>query len=155
MNKKFMERAIELSIQNVKENHGGPFAAVVVKDGKIVAEGVNRVTATNDPTAHAEVVAIREACRALGAYDLAGCDIYTSCEPCPMCVGAIYWARPARVYYANTATDAAEAGFDDAYIYQELQRPAHERDIKMEQVMRGEALEAFRHWNAHPQKKEY
>jgi guanine deaminase len=155
MNKKFMERAVELSIQNVKENHGGPFAAVVVKDGKIVAEGVNTVTATNDPTAHAEVVAIREACRALGAYELSGCDIYTSCEPCPMCVGAIYWARPARVYYANTAADAAEAGFNDAYIYRELQRPLHEREIKMEQVMREEALEAFRHWIAQPQKKEH
>ncbi len=155
MNKKFMERAIELSIENVKKNHGGPFAAVVVKDGKIVAEGVNRVTATNDPTAHAEVVAIREACRALGAYELADCDIYTSCEPCPMCVGAIYWARPARVYYANTAADAAEAGFDDAYIYQELARPHHERKIPMKQVMREEALEAFRHWNEHPQKKHY
>src|ERR1700728_4672046 len=119
----FMARAIQLSIENVRTGRGGPFGAVVVKDGKIIAEAANNVTGTNDPTAHAEILAIREACRNLGAFELTGCEIYTSCEPCPMCLGAIYWARPARVYYGNTATDAAAIGFDDSFIYVELQIP--------------------------------
>src|SRR5204862_2744851 len=115
----FMAEAIRLSIENVR-NGGGPFAAVVVKDGEIIARGVNRVTATNDPTAHAEVVAIREACKALGTFQLTGCEIYTSCEPCPMCLAAIYWSRPAKVYFANTKDDAAAVGFDDSLIYDEI-----------------------------------
>ncbi|MFQ5695315.1 MAG: nucleoside deaminase, partial [Terriglobia bacterium] len=111
-----MARAIQLSIENVRAGRGGPFAAVVVKGGEIIAEGTNRVTSTNDPTAHAEVVAIREACRVLGAFQLEGCNIYTTCEPCPMCMGAIYWARPARVFFATTGEDAARFGFDDSFI---------------------------------------
>lgn len=150
--REFMGRAIELSIHNVKVNRGGPFAAVVVKDGVVVAEGVNLVTRTMDPTAHAEVVVIREACRVLGSHDLAGCVIYTSCEPCPMCMGAIYWSRPARVFFGNTAEDAAEAGFDDAFIHRELNRPHHRKKIEMTGMMRDEALEAFRHWLEHPDK---
>ena len=123
MQNSFMARAIELSIENVRSGRGGPFAAVVVKDGKMIAEGLNCVTSTNDPTAHAEVMAIREACKKLGIFELTGCEIYTSCEPCPMCMGAIYWARPERVYFGNTAADAAEAGFDDSLIYQEIVQP--------------------------------
>jgi guanine deaminase len=142
----FMARAVALSLENVQQRAGGPFAAVVVKDGTIVAEGANEVTATNDPTAHAEVVAIRAACRKLESFDLQGCEIYTSCEPCPMCLGAIYWARPARVYYANSAADAARAGFDDAFIYQEIGRPHPERQIPMIQLAQDGALAAFRAW---------
>jgi tRNA(Arg) A34 adenosine deaminase TadA len=153
--REFMGRAIELSIHNVKQNRGGPFAAVIVKDGVIVAEGVNLVTSTMDPTAHAEVVVIREACRVLGTHDLAGCMIYTSCEPCPMCMGAIYWSRPARVFFGNTAEDAAAAGFDDAFIHRELKKPHHKKKIGMTGMMRGEALEAFRRWLEHPDKIRY
>jgi guanine deaminase len=142
----FMARAIALSLENVRTGAGGPFAAVVVKDGEIIAEGANAVTTTNDPTAHAEVVAIREACRKLNSFDLQGCEIYTSCEPCPMCLGAIYWARPARVYFANSAADAAQAGFDDAFIYQEIGRPHPERAIPMIQLAQDGALAAFRVW---------
>src|SRR5580658_8553971 len=120
MSNPFMARAIELSIENVRSGQGGPFGAVVVKDGKLIAEGSNCVTSTNDPTAHAEIVAIREACKKLGFFELAGCEIYTSCEPCPMCMGAIYWARPDRVYFGNTAADAANVGFDDSFIYDEM-----------------------------------
>lgn len=115
----FMARAIEISLENVLSGRGGPFGAVVVQGGAIIAEGVNQVTSTNDPTAHAEVVAIREACKKLGLFDLKDCELYTSCEPCPMCLGAIYWARPARVYFGNTADDAAKIGFDDSLIYHE------------------------------------
>jgi len=114
MNNTFMERAIQLSIEGVRSGRGGPFGAVIVKDGKILAEGANQVTSTNDPTAHAEVLAIRRACEKLGVFELKECEIYTSCEPCPMCLGAIYWARLARIYFANTANDAAEFGFDDS-----------------------------------------
>jgi len=142
----FMQRAIELAIENVRSGRGGPFGAVVVKDGRIVAEGTNRVTASNDPSAHAEIVAIREACRALGAFQLHGCEIYTSCYPCPMCFGAIYWARPDRVFFSCTAEDAAAAGFDDSFIYNELHALPAERKIKMEPMMRGAALVAFRAW---------
>lgn len=142
----FMQRAIELAIANVRAGHGGPFAALVVKDGQVIAEGTNRVTSANDPTAHAEIVAIREACAALRVFQLHGCEIYTTCEPCPMCMGAIYWARPSRVYYASTAKDAAAAGFDDSFIQEELRRPLAERKIPMTQMMREEALQVFTAW---------
>ena len=141
-----MRRAIELSIENVRSGKGGPFAALVVKDGEILATGTNVVTTACDPTAHAEVVAIREACRKLGEFQLAGCEIYTTCEPCPMCLGAIYWARPARVYFGNTAADAAAIGFDDSFIYQQLGVAPAERAIPMVQMMREEALAAFQEW---------
>jgi len=150
-----MARAIELSIENVRSGRGGPFAAVVVKDGKIIAEAVNCVTSTNDPTAHAEVVAIRQACKKLGHFELKDCTIYTTCEPCPMCVGAIYWARPARVYFGGTAADAAKAGFDDSFIYKEIARPRRSRKIPMISVMREEALAAFRAWEEKPDKISY
>jgi len=150
-----MARAIALAVENVRLGRGGPFGAVVVKDGKIIAEGANCVTATNDPTAHAEVIAIREACRKLGLFELTGCEIYTSCEPCPMCLGAIYWARPARVYFGSTAADAAHAGFDDSLIYRELAQPFSERKIPMTQLMRDESLEAFRAWERSPNKVPY
>ena len=155
MKNSFMARAIELSIENVRSSRGGPFAAVVVKDGKIIAEGTNRVTSANDPTAHAEIVAIREACRALQYFQLTGCEIYTTCEPCPMCLGAIYWARPAKVYFASTAQDAARYGFDDSLIGKELKLPPGERRIPMEQLMREEALAAFQGWEEKPDKIRY
>lgn len=155
MQNHFMARAIELSLENVRTGKGGPFAAVVVKDGRIVAEGTNRVTSTNDPTAHAEVVAIREACRVLGDFQLTGCEIYTSCEPCSMCMGAIYWARPAHVYFAATAADAARYGFDDSFIGQEMQRPWSERKIPMTRMMGAEALAAFNAWEQKPDKVKY
>lgn len=150
-----MARAIELSIENVRSGRGGPFGAVVVRGGKIIAEGVNCVTAVNDPTAHAEVVAIREACKKLGVFELKDCEMYTSCEPCPMCLGAIYWARPARVYFGSTAADASNAGFDDSFIYNEIPRPHAQRKIPMIQMMREEALEAFRTWQRQPNKVPY
>jgi tRNA(Arg) A34 adenosine deaminase TadA len=150
-----MERAIQLSLENVRSGRGGPFAAVVVKDGKIIAESANCVTATNDPTAHAEIVAIREACRKLGNFELTGCTLYTTCEPCPMCLGAIYWARPARVFYANNADDAAAIGFDDAFIYSEMKRPLADRKIPMSQLLREKALMAFREWRAKTDKAPY
>jgi tRNA(Arg) A34 adenosine deaminase TadA len=146
MQNRFMQRAITLAIENVRTGRGGPFAALVVKDGTIVAEGTNCVTSTNDPTAHAEVVALREACKALGNFQLDGCEIYTTCEPCPMCLGAIYWARPARVYYASSGRDAEAAGFDDAHILEELTLPYDRRKIPMVQMMREEALRAFEEW---------
>ena len=149
-----MSRAIELAIENVRSG-GGPFGAVVVKEGKIIAEGANSVTATNDPTAHAEVVAIRRACATLGAFELVECEIYTSCEPCPMCLGAIYWARPARVYFGSTAADASKAGFDDSLIYSEIARPYTNRKIPMQQLMAEAALEAFRAWELQPNKIPY
>lgn len=151
----FMARAIELSIENVRTGRGGPFGAVVTKDGGIVAEAVNLVTAVNDPTAHAEVLAIREACKKLGLFELRGCEIYTSCEPCPMCLGAIYWARPDRVYFGNTAADAANVGFDDSFIYKEIAQPYANRGIPMIQMMRDEALAAFRAWQESPNKQPY
>jgi guanine deaminase len=150
-----MARAIELSIENVQSGRGGPFAALVVRNGQIIAEGVNQVTSTNDPTAHAEIVAIREACKKLAAFELKDCDFYTSCEPCPMCLGAIYWARPAKVYFANTADDAAKIGFDDALIYSEAARPHSQRQIPMIPLMREQALEAFRAWQAKGDKTPY
>jgi tRNA(Arg) A34 adenosine deaminase TadA len=150
----FMARAIELSLANVRAG-GGPFGAVVVRDGAIVGEGTNRVTASNDPTAHAEVVAIREACSALGSFQLAGCDVYTSCEPCPMCLGALYWARPERIFFANTAADAAAIGFDDREIYEQLRVPREARRLPMIQLMREEAQAAFRAWAEKTDKVEY
>ncbi len=155
MDNPFMARAIQLSIDNVRSGRGGPFGAVVVKDGSIIAEGANQVTATNDPTAHAEMVAIREACRKLGAFELEACEIYTSCEPCPMCLGAIYWARLSRVYFANADADASRVGFDDSLIYRELALPYSQRKIPMIQMMREEALAAFRAWQNKSNKVEY
>src|SRR5271169_1069655 len=146
MSNNFMARALALSLENVRSGRGGPFGALIVRDGEIIAEGVNCVTATNDPTAHAEMVAIREACRKLQSFELADCEIFTSCEPCPMCLGAIYWARPARVYFANSAEDAAHAGFDDAFIYEEIAVPHAGRRIPIRQLMREQAMEAFRAW---------
>jgi guanine deaminase len=143
----FMQEAIRQATENVRAGRGGPFAAVVVKDGRIIAAGANSVTSANDPTAHAEINAIREACRTLGTFQLAGCEIYTSCEPCPMCLGAIYWARPDRVFYAATARDAAAAGFDDSFIYEELKLAQEERRIPLEPMMREAGLEPFREWS--------
>ena len=150
-----MARAIQLSMDNVQSRGGGPFGAVVVKDGGIIGEGANQVTSTNDPTAHAEVIAIREACRKHGVFDLDGCEIYTSCEPCPMCLGAIYWARLSRIYFANSDADASKIGFDDSLIYRELAQPPAQRRIPMIQMMREEALAAFRAWENKPNKIEY
>jgi len=155
MDNPFMARAIQLSLDNVLRDQGGPFGAVVVQNGTIVAEGVNRVTATPDPTAHAEVVAIREACTRLGVFELKDCELYSSCEPCPMCLGAIYWARLARVYFANCAADASAIGFDDSFIQQELAQPRARRAIPMVQMMRKEALAAFRAWREKPNKIPY
>jgi len=151
----FMERAIQLAVENVRSGRGGPFGAVVVRDGKILSEGANCVTLTNDPTAHAEVVAIRAACAKLGLFELRDCQIYTSCEPCPMCLGAIYWARPARVFFGCTAADASTAGFDDSFIYQEILKKHSERGIPIAQLMRDEALETFRAWERQPNKLPY
>jgi guanine deaminase len=142
----FMKMAIDLAMKNVKTGRGGPFGAVVVKDGKVIAAEANCVTATNDPTAHAEIVVIRKACKELGSFQLEGCEIYTSCEPCPMCLGAIYWARPAAVYFANTRAHAAEAGFDDAFIYDEIPLPPEKRTIKMSQLHLPAAQEHFDAW---------
>ena len=151
----FMKEAIRLSINNVEERKGGPFGAVVVKDGKIIARGVNLVTSTNDPTAHAEVVAIREACKVLNTFQLDDCEIYTSCEPCPMCLGAIYWARPAKLYYANSKEDATVINFDDQFIYEEMARPIQERKLFTKQMLREEALEAFKKWSESTGKTDY
>jgi guanine deaminase len=142
----FMELALDLAMENVKSGRGGPFGAVVVKDGKVVAVAANSVTATNDPTAHAEVVAIRKACQALGTHQLDGCEMYTSCEPCPMCLGALYWARPSAVYYANTRSHAAEAGFDDSFIYDEVPLAPEERTLKMIRLPLETAHEHFDAW---------
>ena len=146
MNTAFMQEAIRRAVENVRSGGGGPFGAVVVKDGRVVATAANSVTSTNDPTAHAEVLVIRESCRVLGTFQLTGCELYTSCEPCPMCLGAIYWARPDHVYFAATASDAAEAGFDDSFIYDELKRPHQERKIPLEPMMREAGLAPFREW---------
>lgn len=150
-----MRAAIALSIDNVKQNKGGPFGAVVVKDGKIIATGANCVTSHNDPTAHAEVTAIRNACKELGTFQLDDCEIYTSCEPCPMCLGAIYWSRPKAVYYGNTKADAADIDFDDQFIYNELDLPLDKRNLKMQEFLREEALEAFVLWKSNTTKVEY
>jgi guanine deaminase len=151
----FMARAIQLAIENVRSANGGPFGAVVVKNDGIVAEGANQVTLINDPTAHAEVLAIRTACTKLKTFELNDCEIYTSCEPCPMCLGAIYWARLSRVYFASAAADASKAGFDDSLIYREMARPHGERTIPMFQMMREQSLAAFRAWEEKPNKIAY
>ena len=142
----FMQRAIDLSIEGSSKDKGGPFGAVVVKDGKIVGESYNQVTSTNDPTAHAEVMAIRDACKNLETFDLSGCELYTSCEPCPMCLGAIYWAKFDKIYYGNSRKDAAKAGFNDDFIYDEIPLPLSERKIKMMEIGQKEAQKAFQLW---------
>ena len=151
----FMQRAIDLSIEKMRDNCGGPFGAVIVKDGKIIAEGWNQVTSSNDPTAHAEITAIRNACKKLGNFNLKGCEIYTSCEPCPMCLAAIYWSRIERVYFANTKDDAKNIGFDDSHIYEQIPLPIEERAIPTSQIMRSEAIEAFNEWNKKLDRIEY
>jgi len=151
----FMQRAIELSLKNVRSGGGGPFAALVVRDGVVLASGVNRVTTSLDPTAHAEIVAIRAACQAARDFQLSGCELYTTCEPCPMCMGAIYWARLAKVYYANTRADAAKIGFDDSLFYDELARPIDSRRIPMIQTQRDQALAAFEEWELSQTKIQY
>ena len=155
VNKLFMRKAIELANENVRTGKGGPFAAVVVKHGKIVATGTNLVTSQNDPTAHAEVTAIRNACQVLQSFQLTDCQLYTSCEPCPMCLGAIYWSRPQKVYYGNTKKDAADIGFDDDFIYKELELPLTKRSIPFEQIIRDETLESFQNWSDKNDKIEY
>ncbi len=150
----FIREVIRMAEANVRRG-GGPFAALVVRDGEVLAVGTNRVTTDNDPTAHAEIVAIREACRRLGHFQLTGCDLYTSCEPCPMCLGAIYWARPARVFYAATRHDAARAGFDDALIYDELERPGSARRIPFLHVPDHNAWTPFQAWLDHPDRTPY
>jgi len=149
-----MQEAINAAFEGMRQK-GGPFGAVVVKNGEIVGKGSNCVTETNDPTAHAEVVAIRDACKNLGSFQLEGCEIYTSCEPCPMCLGAIYWARPDKVFYACDKDDAADSGFDDAFIYKELKLPLSERKVPFVQMSREEALSVFAEWNEKEDKTEY
>ncbi len=146
MNLDFLREAICLSIEKMEANEGGPFGAIVVRNGEIVGRGWNRVTSTNDPTAHAEVVAIRDACSRLKTFSLAGCEIYSSCEPCPLCLAAIYWSRLDHIYYAATCDDAAAAGFDDRHFYREVSKPTGERAIPMEQALREEALVALQTW---------
>lgn len=151
----FIRMAIDLARRGMNNNQGGPFGAIVVKDGAVIGQGYNQVTSRNDPTAHAEVVAIREACRHLVHFQLTGCVLYTSCEPCPMCLGAIYWARPERVVFAAGRTDAAEAGFDDDHIYRELSLPLAERTLPIEQILEEEGKTVFREWIEKPDKTEY
>ena len=150
-----MQRAIELARTGMQSGAGGPFGAVVVKDNEIIAEGWNQVTSSNDPTAHAEVTAIRAACEKLGSFQLDDCVIYTSCEPCPMCLGAIYWARPKKVYYACSKQDAADIAFDDQFIYDEIQSPINSRQIPFQQLAQAEALEVFKAWADKVDKTEY
>lgn len=152
---KFMKEAINLARENLKLKNGGPFGAVVVKDGKIIGRGMNSVTSTNDPTAHAEVNAIREACENLQSFQLTDCDIYSSCEPCPMCLGAIYWSRPRKLYFAASREDATKAGFDDVVIYQEIALPITKRKLPTEQFLHSEANELFDTWNKIESKIEY
>ncbi len=152
---KFMQEAIALSKQGMENNEGGPFGCVIVKDDKIVGRGNNKVTSTNDPTAHAEVVAIRDACANLGNFQLDDCEVYTSCEPCPMCLGAIYWARPKAIYFANTREDAAEAGFDDSMIYDEMKAGIEERKIPIQSLGREQAIEVFNEWKIKANKTAY
>lgn len=155
MDNPFMARAIQLSIDNVISGNGGPFGAVVVRNGSIIAEGVNRVTARNDPTAHAEMIAIREACAKLGNFELKGCELYSSCEPCPMCLGACYWARLTRIYFGNSAADASRVGFDDSFIYRELVLEFGQRSIPMIPMMREQALAGFKAWQQKADKIQY
>jgi guanine deaminase len=146
MNKDFMKKAIQLSQENMQKGAGGPFGAVIVKNGKVIGEGWNKVTSTNDPSAHAEVVAIREACKSINHFDLSGAEIYTSCEPCPMCLSAIYWARIDKIYYANTRQDAADIDFDDDFLYQEIPKDIKDRKVPMIQCCHDEALGVFKEW---------
>lgn len=152
--KEYMQEAIKLSLENI-DNNGGPFGAVIVKDGEIIAKGANRVTCSNDPTAHAEVVAIREAAKTLNDFNLSGCTIYTSCEPCPMCLAAIYWARIDRIFYGNTKTDAKKIGFDDSFIYDEIKLPVEKRSIQTAQLLENEAIKGFKKWETFEGKTEY
>jgi tRNA(Arg) A34 adenosine deaminase TadA len=154
-NPEFLRRAIALAVQNVETNSGGPFAAVIVRDGKIVGEGVNTVTAAHDPTAHGEVNAIRAACRALGTFTLAGCELYTSCQPCPMCLAASYWARLDAIYYGASAADAARAGFDDAFLYEEFRKDQPARSLPATQLVADEAWASFAAWLASPGRVDY
>jgi len=153
--KKFMQEAINLAMENVLSGKGGPFGAVIVKDNKIIARGSNSVTSTNDPTAHAEVVAIRNACKQLKSFQLDDCEIYSSCEPCPMCLGAIYWARPKKIFFACTKKDAANVNFDDSFIYEEIPLPFEKRTIPTLQLMRDEAVKVFAAWKEKEDKIEY
>jgi guanine deaminase len=155
VNLKFMRAAIRLSRDKMRRNDGGPFGAVIVRRGKIVGRGWNRVTSTNDPTAHAEIMAIREACRRLKTFRLDDCELYASCEPCPMCMAAIYWARIGKIFYAGTRRDAAGAGFDDDFLYREVARPVSRRSIPMKQLLRKDALKAFAEWRKKPDKVRY
>lgn len=150
-----MREAIRISLQKMRKNEGGPFGAVVVKGGRIVGRGWNRVTSTNDPTAHAEIMAIRDACQRLKTFSLEGCELYTSCEPCPMCLAAIYWARLKRVYFGNTRMDAARIGFDDELLYREVARPISKRSLSMKPLLREEALVAFVEWQCKADKIPY
>ena len=152
---KFMQEAIALSKKGMEAGEGGPFGCVIVKDDKIVGRGNNKVTSSNDPTAHAEVVAIRDACATLGTFQLEGCEVYTSCEPCPMCLGAIYWARPKKIYYANNREDAAAIGFDDTMIYDEMNAPLDRRKIPIATLGRSEAIRIFEEWKAKENKVNY
>jgi len=151
----FMQQAIRLATENVVSGRGGPFGAVVVKDGQVVATGANQVTASNDPTAHAEVVAIRNACAALGTFQLQDCDVYTSCEPCPMCLAALYWSRCRAIFYGNNAADAARAGFDDSFLYEEVKKPLSERSIPIARLLADEAQDSFAAWGKSPFKVDY
>lgn len=151
----FMEQAIALATENVVSGRGGPFGAVIVKDGKVLSTGVNRVTSTNDPTAHAEVVAIREACGKLRGFRLDGCDVYTSCEPCPMCLAALYWSHCRAIYYGNSAADAARIGFDDSFLYGEMRKPLDQRAIPIHNMLPEKAWESFAAWEASSNKIEY
>ena len=151
---KFMIKAIELSIKSA-ETIGGPFGCVIVKDNKIISEGSNKVTSTNDPTAHGEIVAIREACLKLNTFNLSGCELYSSCEPCPMCLSAIYWSHIDKIFYANTRNDAKNIDFDDSFIYSEINKTIEDRKIQMSQMLRDEALKAFKIWNTKVDKIKY
>lgn len=153
--KEFMQQAVEAALTGMNNNDGGPFGCVIVKDGKIVGKGHNKVTSTNDPTAHGEVMAIRDACKNLNTFNLEGCELYTSCEPCPMCLGAIYWARLEKVYYGSTQVDAANIGFDDQFIYDEIPLPYAERRIPFIQIARDIAIEPFQKWSEKEDRTDY
>ncbi len=155
MKKEFMNAAIEISNDNLLNNLGGPFGAVIIRDNKIIGSGGNRVTSTNDPTAHAEIVAIRDACQKINSFSLEGAEIYTSCEPCPMCLSAIYWARISKIYYANARKDAESIGFDDSYIYEQISLPFDLRDIPIEQISSQKAIEVFMKWKLKTDKTQY
>jgi tRNA(Arg) A34 adenosine deaminase TadA len=155
MNEQFMREAIRISVEKMRDGLGGPFGAVVVKENRIISRGWNQVTSASDPTAHAEIVALREACRQLGDFRLPGCELYSSSEPCPMCLGAIYWARLDRLYFAATRQDAAEAGFDDEWLYREVALPVAQRRLPTRQLLREASLDAFTQWKAKPDKVPY